>query len=176
MVSINNKSLAQSIQMKRRNSSISQSVCKVKSDPWGDYQSIGKIPISFGKLVEILSIKFYPKNFSISHLTDEYLNISIGDEYVYGQIINELKRNNKFELKLFIYLYNTTDESKLKNKISNVHMCKTLKSLFTADVSVIKEEENDEINTSSSSNKSWKSLSISHQDRGNTLNLYRLII
>jgi hypothetical protein len=96
---------------KKSNKKFHNIIGKIKFNMWSDYQSIGKIPTTFSSFVRILSIKFYPFNFTIYQEKDDFSYFNISDESSYLQMIEELKKNKAHDLKLFAFLIKDDEEN-----------------------------------------------------------------
>lgn len=83
---------------------LSKVVCKVKSRQWEKFQSIGKLPSTFEDLTYILSIKFYPKDFIIKYIKEDFTSQDICNSYDYNCLLENLNKQNIYEIKLFVYL------------------------------------------------------------------------
>lgn len=93
-------------------------VCYAKSGPWSEFQNLGKAPKNFNQLVRLLSLRFFPYNFSVNFFDKEKMKLqAIGNHIVYDKIIRNIKRNNLKELHLIVYLSRNEKVNRLKLEI-----------------------------------------------------------
>lgn len=99
-------------QANKRITSSNQIICKVKHDSWGDYETVDSIPTTFLDLVKLFSQMYFPYNFSINYVTDDFTTIPVDNSQTYKTLIKFIRQNRKKEIKFFVNIYKEKEEER----------------------------------------------------------------
>lgn len=161
-------------------------VCKIKYNTWEEYQILGNMPTTFNDLIKILSGIFYPKNFSISFISENYKVISIDNSNTYKSLLKYAKESGINEIKLSTILYdNQKGEEKLltefndecsykpvqirqkivRNSPNSFNLCQTIKESEESNSSSVLSEKNSFDSDCSRKSKKYHSRNIRYNTK-----------
>jgi hypothetical protein len=95
-------------------------ILKIKISAFSEYLNLGLLPQSFTKLIKMISIQVYPKNFSLNYYSEDFETISIDSRATYKNLFKYCLEENLAEIKLFVIIHENYNQENLTEEFNNL--------------------------------------------------------
>lgn len=118
----NSKKSLRSYNNMKSNESRQLPMFKIKTSAFGEYLNLGTLPQSFTKLIKMISIQVYPKNFSLNYLSLDFETLAIDSRATYKNLYRKCFEENSAELKLFVIIHENNHQGSLTEEFGNLRI------------------------------------------------------